>query len=112
MNSICRIRSVAALTLLFTIYAPLVLAQEEAPVEDTGSRLGNIFVNLEAWVAQPTGLQYSPATSVSPDSPFESQTRSLSHGTHDEGRYQLEYTLPSDAGTFELSLYRHEIRRN
>jgi hypothetical protein len=115
MNSIFCRRSVAPVALLLAIAvpAPIVLAQEEAPAEETGNRLGNIFLDIGTWVAQPSGLQYTPATRVDPTSPFATQTNlEIPHGTNDEAQYRVEYRLPSNMGSFEFRVYKHEDNSN
>ena len=52
--------------------SPGVRAQEEAATEEKeaqGGLLGSIHVEIETWVAQPSGLQYQPATVSDPTPP-------------------------------------------
>jgi hypothetical protein len=110
MNSIICGRYVARLVLLLAIAAAtsISVAQEEAPAEETGSRLGNIYFNLESWVSQPTGLEYVPATLINPGSPLETTTLEVPYGTSNEARYQLDYAMPSELGHLVFTLYKHK----
>jgi len=108
MNSIFRTISVALVFLLCTILGPFSSAQEEAPAEETTNRLGNFFFSYETWVAQPVGLGYHPATVNDTETFFSSQALNIEHGTNDTARYELEYQLPSNSGSFSLSLFDHE----
>lgn len=109
MNSIIRGRFLAPLVLPLAIAAAtsISVAQEEAPAEETGSRLGNIYLNIESWVAQPTGLEYFPATLIDPSNPFDTTTLEVPHSTGNETRYQLDYALPSELGNIAFTVYKH-----
>jgi hypothetical protein len=112
MNSIIRGRFVAPLVLVPAIaaLASVAVAQEEAPAEETGSRLGNIYIDFEQWVAQPTGLDYFPATLIDPNSPFSSEILAVPHGTDGAPRYRLDYAMPSEIGNLVFTVYTHEDR--
>jgi hypothetical protein len=99
----------SALVLLsLTLLAPHARAQEEAPIEETGNRLGNIWFDIGSWIAQPAGLQYTPATETNFIPPFSTQQNlTMGHGTETETFYSLEYALPNKWGSFFLGLYKH-----
>jgi hypothetical protein len=82
-------------------------AQEEAPAETETSRLGHFWVDLETWVAQPTGLQYVPATELDLDNPLDTRTIELDHSTNSEARYQFEWEMPSEWGRLRGTIYKH-----
>ena len=98
----------AWLLLLGALFTTTATAQEEAPAEVEGSRIGNFFVNVESWVAQPTGLQYVSATETDPTDPLQTQLLELDHSTENNARYQLEWQLPSDFGTVRFTTYSHD----
>jgi hypothetical protein len=109
MNSI--ISRLVAPILFLAIAAPtsIVLGQEEAPVEETGSRMGNIYFDIGTWVPQPVGLHYTPATLYDTSTGFGVQSNlELPHSTSDKTLYGLEYRMPSGYGRFVASLYKHE----
>jgi hypothetical protein len=110
MKSFISRRYVAPLVLLLAIAvcASLAIAQEEAPAEETGSRLGNIYLNHEVWVAQPTGLEYFPATLNDPNNPLATQPLETRYGTESEARYQLDYAMPSEIGNLVFTVFKHE----
>jgi hypothetical protein len=95
----------AALTVCLAAFlAAPALAQEEAPAEVETNRIGNFYINLEAWVAQPTGLQYVPATTL--DGTL-ADALELDHGTSSDTRYEFEWQLPKSFGTVRGSVYKH-----
>jgi hypothetical protein len=114
MNSIICGRFVAPLVLVIAIaaFASIAVAQEEAPAEETGSRLGNIYVSFESWVAQPTGLEYFSATVIDPTNPLATKNLEVPYSTNDEVRYQLDYALPSELGNIAVTLYKHKDERD
>jgi len=89
----------------------LLLAQEEAPVEETGNRIGNVYFSLGIWSSQPVGTQYSPAGVSTTDTDPTGTSANLNnldieHGTESEGTYEFEYVLPKNYGTLSYSLYK------
>lgn len=94
-----RIAIAAVWALLLGAAAP-VRAQEEgeAPAEAEAGQ--EVYVGYEAWIAQPTGLQYTPATiHDSPDGSYSSRTLVVPHDTDYTGRFRVGYTLPQGWGT-------------
>lgn len=84
-------------------------AQEEAPPEDTGSRLGNVYVDFGTWVAQPTGLQYVPATMLDASGDVQFQRNlEVDHGTSDKTHWAIDYDMPADLGRFSFEYYKHD----
>ncbi len=90
------------------------LAQEEAQdSEESTKRIGNFYIDLGSWVAQPVGMGLVPATEVDlsgSGSGTLSQSRSLEiqHGTEDKFQSRLEYRLPNKMGSVFISLYDHD----
>ena len=86
--------------------APMALAQEEA-LDDTEGRYGSFLLNVESWVAQPTGLGYIPARELDPTNPFDTRDLEIGHGTESELRWEGVYRLPKDRGSFLLGVFKH-----
>ncbi len=100
-------KSALAWMLIFAgalLAAPIALAQEEAQ-EETGGRYGSFLINIETWVAQPSGLGYSPARERDLTNPFATQNIEIKHGTEPELRWEFVYELPADRGSLVLGLY-------
>jgi hypothetical protein len=106
-------RTTAAGLLLIAALAlvPAARGQEEAPLETSGSRFGNVYIDLETWVAQPVGLEYYPATFIDLDNPRATTLFEIPHSTEGQERYGLAYALPSEWGTISYTLYKHETNR-
>ncbi len=83
---------------------PIAQAQEEAQ-EETGGRYGSFLINVETWVAQPSGLGYIPARQSATNAP--TRNIEIGHGTTSELRWEGQYELPADRGTLVLGLYKH-----
>ncbi len=89
-----------------------VAAQEveeitEAASESSGPT-GRLIFGLEGWIAQPAGLDYSPATTEDfRIGGIESRRLTMNHGTNSELRYQVGYRLPGDWGKVVYSWYTH-----
>jgi hypothetical protein len=105
----------ALLFLVISILALPTLAQETTEAEptdeeDTQTRAGygEIFAELGAWIAQPTGLQYRPGTRINPDDPFDTNTLGILHGTDNRFRYRVGYELHNNVGAFVLTWYAHQ----
>ena len=86
--------------------APVALAQEEAQ-EETGGRYGSFMLNVETWVAQPSGLGYNPARERDLSNPFATTDLEINYGTESEARWEGLYELPKDRGTFLLGVFKH-----
>ena len=94
--------------LLGVLFTTTAIAQEEAPVEVEGSRIGNFFINVESWVAQPAGLQYVAATQSDPFDALQTTVLELDHSTTSNARYDFEWQLPSDFGAVRFTTYSHD----
>jgi hypothetical protein len=89
----------------------LSIAQEEAPAEETGNRIGNVYFSAAVWASQPVGTQYSPAGLANTDSTNNVNTLTsleMDHGTQSDVAYEFEYVLPSNYGTLSYDIYKQE----
>ncbi len=83
-------------------------AQEEAEAPAQSDSKGEVYLEAEVWVAQPTGTEYAPATQLDPDNPLQETILTISHGTEPEGRFRAGYTLPGDWGTIVVTYLKQE----
>lgn len=106
MKSQSRLRwkALPALCAVAVLAGAPAFAQEEAE-EDPGKPLGSFWVDLDVWVAQPAGLQYSPATFIDPTNPFGTQPLYIDHGTTDKVRYGVAWELPKQSGELAFAYY-------
>jgi hypothetical protein len=91
-------------------------ATETAPADEAeatpapSDRAGRWEIDVEQWVAQPTGLQYVPVVVADPNAPGSSQQISAQHGTEGNSRLRLAYGLRDDLGTFTVTYWSHDDR--
>ncbi len=105
-------RTTAAAWTLATALAacPSVMAQgdaDEASVSEE-EEAGGLWMEAALWVAQPTGLDYTPATRINPLDPFDTQQQVITHGTSNRGRFRLGYEISRAVGEFVFTYYSHE----
>jgi hypothetical protein len=98
---------VLALVVFASAFLP-ALAQDEDDAEEAG--LGDLYAEIEAWVAQPAGLDYFPATETDPQDPFNTQLLTFPTGTSTELRYRAGFELSGNRGGFILTWFAHEDR--
>jgi hypothetical protein len=100
-----------ALLLLLLLLAPVSVPParaegEEEPVEeDTG--FGDLLVEIGAWVAQPAGLEYFPATQLDPTNSLATSLVGHEHGTSADLRYRVGYELSKELGTVIVTWHAH-----
>jgi hypothetical protein len=111
--------STPALWLLATaLIAAPALAQDDAADTDTqesvtdSGRIGVLYAEVGVWVAQPTGLDYSPATDINPDDPLDVNLLNVRHGTDDRERVRVGWAFNNRIGEFVLTYYSHEDRED
>ena len=80
-------------------------AAESAPLDD---RLGHWSLDMEQWIAQPSGLDYVVVVVDNPSNPGISQQFGTSHGTSGNLRFDLAFALRDDKGRFSLKYWSHD----
>ncbi len=98
--------------LVVSVLSGPAMAQEVEEMEGTGAAnsgpTGRLIFGVEGWIAQPAGLDYSPATAEDfRTGGIESRRLTMNHGTNSELRYQVGYRLPGDWGKVVYSSYTH-----
>lgn len=83
-----------------------VMAQEDEEAEETG--FGELYAQIEMWVAQPAGLDYFAATQIDPLDPFNTRPLTFATGTEPNSRYRAGFTLSRNRGGLILTWYAHE----
>jgi hypothetical protein len=83
---------------------------EPDAAEENADRPGRFLAQIETWIAQPSGLQYVPATFNDPTDPFSTDVAGMKHGTSAESRGVLGYDFKDDIGRFTLAFYSHADR--
>jgi hypothetical protein len=109
--------SLAAILLLLLV-APITLAQDDDSGDDSDAastatdsgRIGVLYAEFGVWVAQPVGLDYSPATRNNPNDPFDTRLLTVKHGTDDRERVRVGWEFNNAIGEFVLTYYSHEDR--
>lgn len=94
--------------LLVSASVPATTAQEpaeeqEAEAPEQAGSAASILIETEVWVAQPTGLEYFPATMRDSEDPASFNLLQVDHRTHPSGRYHVAYTLPGNPGTIGIT---------
>ncbi len=110
-----KLLSVMAVLLVAGLTWPAAAQEETAETEaGTPGPSGRLIFGVEGWIAQPAGLDYSPATANNFPTPgeleledIESRRLTMNHGTSSELRYQVGYRLPADWGKVVYSSYTH-----
>ena len=85
--------------------APSEPASESTPVDD---RLGHWNLDLEQWIAQPSGLEYVAVVVDNPTNPGISQQFGTQHGTNGNLRIDLGFALRDEKGRFSLKYWSHD----
>ncbi|MDH3627527.1 MAG: hypothetical protein OEV00_00975 [Acidobacteriota bacterium] len=96
----------ALLTLMIVFFVVGSAFAQEAEGDDDGS-LFKYIAEIEIWVAQPTGLDYSPATVFDATNPFFEVYQRPTHGTSESFRYAGGLEFRRDAGALMLSYLEH-----
>lgn len=73
-------------------------------------RAARWFGEIAAWIAQPVGVGYFPATRGSPDDPFASDVLGVPHGTHLDRRVRAGYILPGDLGRVLVTYWAQRVQ--
>jgi len=60
-----------------------------------------------AWIAQPTGTEFFPATVTDRDNPFDAELLGMSFGTETEGRFRLGWVFGKSHGGIMATYYGH-----
>jgi hypothetical protein len=84
---------------------PPVPAAEPAELDD---KLGHWHLDLEQWIAQPSGLDYVALTITNPADPTGSLQTGTQHGTDDSLRVDVGFAFRDDIGRFGLLYWSHE----
>jgi hypothetical protein len=84
-----------------------------APAPATGAaelddRLGHWHLDLEQWIAQPSGLDYVATTIANPADPTGTLQMGAQHGTNDSLRVDVGFAFRDDIGRFNLLYWSHE----
>lgn len=90
--------SIALLATTALAMAP-VWSQEEAG-EDEGQPTQTVWIKYEAWLMQPAGLDYTPATVSDPNVGVANQAVRTDFDANRSDRYFVGYRLPNDMGSF------------
>lgn len=102
-------KSLTALMLLACLLAPAAFAQDtdDSETEAAAAELGwgDLFAEVQLWVAIPTGLQYRPATFFKPDNPLNTELLEIPSRTETSGRYRVGYELNGNGGSFYLTWF-------
>ena len=69
-------------------------------------------IDVEEWIAQPSGLDYVAVVVADPNNPGASVQLGTQHGTEAGLRIFLGYTMLGDAGRFSLKYWSHEDQSN
>jgi hypothetical protein len=80
---------------------------EEARETPGAGGRGRIFFEAQDWVAQPTGLQYTPATEAEIANPFGTRVLGVPTGTDGALRARLGFVLPGSWGRVVGAYFSH-----
>ncbi|HEX5044217.1 MAG TPA: hypothetical protein VFV75_15010 [Candidatus Polarisedimenticolaceae bacterium] len=80
-------------------------APETAPLDD---RLGHWNVDVEQWIAQPSGLQYITVLVDNPTNPSFVQQFGPTHGTEGNLRFDVGFALRDEKGRFSFKYWSHD----
>jgi hypothetical protein len=81
-------------------------AEEAAETPEAGFR-GRLVFDAEDWIAQPTGLEYSPATQSDPSDPVGTRVLGVPTGTDGAFRARLGFVLPKSWGRLVGTYFSH-----
>jgi hypothetical protein len=87
------------------------LVPAAAQDEDEESGFGDLYAQIETWVAQPAGLNYYPATQNDPDDPYNTRLLTFPTGTSTEFRYRAGFELSGNRGGVILTWFAHQDMR-
>lgn len=93
-------------TLILASVCPPAVGQDGEEAEEEG--FGELYAEIEAWVAQPAGLDYFPATELDLDDPFQTRLLMFPTGTEAEYRYRAGFELSGNRGGLILTWYAHQ----
>jgi len=91
--------------------AALVRAQDSAEATadtEEASERWHFYLELSAWIAQPTGLEYSVATLLDPSNSLSTQYVNPEESTAAEPYFRMGFELPGNGGDFVLTYFAHE----
>ena len=90
--------------------APPEPTPAETPVTPSvdDERFGRWSLDLEEWMAQPSGLDYVATVVTDPNNPGGSVQLGTQHGTSADLRVSLAFALHDDLGMFSLKYWSHE----
>jgi len=71
-------------------------------------RLGHWNIDVEDWVAQPSGLDYVAVVVENPTNPGLSQQFGMQHGTDGNLRFDIGFALSGDKGRFSVKYWSHD----
>lgn len=96
---------VLSIACMFVLAGNPVRAQEEEKEEYPLHNWGKVYVEIEAWEAQPAGLEFDPATAGDPSNPFATSLRSYSYDTATAARYRAGFAFPKNYGALVGTWY-------
>jgi hypothetical protein len=110
--------------LLLSLFVSLPAASQEAepeepapaePVEKAPEaeaapepRWGKVRLDIDAWFAQATGLQYRPAVALSVDDPFDQTILEMPSGSENKFRYRVGFEVRDDLGDVVVTYFSHK----
>jgi hypothetical protein len=118
MNSILR-HLVVLVALGLAVGATLAQDTTTAPPADTATQAdpeetlrdlgyGSFFVEITDWIAQPTGLEYHPASRLDPTNPFDTQFLDVEYGTTNSIIWNVSFVFEKNIGEFGATYWSHE----
>jgi len=102
------IRTLLILSATLLLMGGPITAQEEE--EDAIDGLGTWYVEVGAWIAQPTGLGLTPAYKTNPLDAFDTRPFSITPTTDTRFRYRGGFEFKNDIGEIILTWYSHQDR--
>jgi hypothetical protein len=92
-----------AVTLTALLASGPARAQDDEPEEDDGRV--HLMAQIEIWAAQPAGLDFTPATRINPDNPFDTQLHTFDWESEAAARYRAGFELPGNYGAVILTWF-------
>jgi len=81
-------------------------ADSEETLRDLG--YGSFFLEITDWIAQPTGLEYHPASRLDPTNPFDTQFVDVDYGSSNSIIWNLSFVFEKNIGEFGATYWSHE----
>jgi len=100
--------TLCVLLLLAMSVLPSPVRAQESEDEEQESGFGHLVAEVSFWIAQPTGLGYSPATESDPTNVFGTAVLTPDIGSQGDQYSRVGYVMPGEMGTFLMSYFRSE----